>query len=281
MQKSRVVPQRRNRTPSPQKIDGHPSQNPVAEPLSPARSDGDGLFAGFFSDPVVPQPVQRKQEDLPAPLETRPNRTGLPDTLKGGIESLSGMSMDHVRVHYNSAKPAQLQASAYTRGNEIHVAPGQEQHLPHEAWHVVQQAEGRVKPTMQMAGLPINDDHGLEREADVMGNKALRSGGRALTQSLRCGAPDAEDAPVQGVFKWLQTMLKGTSKFKNILPKVDPIKMANYKANFFAGIGDGLTGVDNDPLQADYEFRVFLMKEYEHGNIDKETYKKLLEDNDL
>jgi hypothetical protein len=27
--------------------------------------------------------------------------------------------------------------------------PGQEQHLPHEAWHVVQQKQGRVKPTGQ------------------------------------------------------------------------------------------------------------------------------------
>ncbi|MFM9972349.1 MAG: DUF4157 domain-containing protein [Burkholderiales bacterium] len=102
-----------------------------------------------------------------------PNRTGLPDQLKTGIESLSGMSMDHVRVHYNSAEPAQLNALAYAQGSDIHVAPGQEHHLPHEAWHVVQQAQGRVKPTMQMKeGVPVNDDVQLEREADLMGHKA-------------------------------------------------------------------------------------------------------------
>jgi hypothetical protein len=72
------------------------------------------------------------------------NKTGLPDTLKVGIEHLSGMTLDHVQVHYNSDKPAQFQAFAYTRSMEIHVAPGQERHLPHEAWHVVQQAQGRV-----------------------------------------------------------------------------------------------------------------------------------------
>ncbi len=69
---------------------------------------------------------------------------------RSGIESLSGMSMDSVKVHYNSEKPAQLNAHAYAQGTEIHVAPGQEQHLPHEAWHVVQLAQGRVQPTMQM-----------------------------------------------------------------------------------------------------------------------------------
>lgn len=106
-------------------------------------------------------------------LAQRPNQTGLPDNLKTGTESLSGMSLDHVKVHYNSAQPAQLNALAYAQGNDIHLAPGQERHLPHEAWHVVQQAQGRVKPTMQMKdGVPVNDDQGLEREADVMGREA-------------------------------------------------------------------------------------------------------------
>ena len=104
----------------------------------------------------------------------RANNTGLPDQLKSGIESLSGLSMDHVRVHYNSSQPAQLNALAYAQGSDIHLAPGQEQHLPHEAWHVVQQAQGRVKPTLQAKGVAINDDQGLEREADVMGSKTVQ-----------------------------------------------------------------------------------------------------------
>ncbi|MCF5622712.1 DUF4157 domain-containing protein, partial [Pseudomonas syringae] len=99
----------------------------------------------------------------------------MPDPLKNGIEHLSGMNMDHVRVHFNSDKPAQLNAHAYAQGSQIHLAPGQEKHLPHEAWHVVQQAQGRVRPTMQMkGGVNINDDGGLEREADVMGGRVLQ-----------------------------------------------------------------------------------------------------------
>jgi hypothetical protein len=107
----------------------------------------------------------------PAP---RANNTGMPDQLKSGIESLSGLAMDHVQVHYNSAKPAQLNAHAYAQGSDIHVAPGQEQHLPHEAWHIVQQAQGRVQPTMQLnGGVAVNDDVSLEHEADLMGAQAL------------------------------------------------------------------------------------------------------------
>jgi hypothetical protein len=77
-------------------------------------------------------------------------------------------------VHYNSNKPAQLKAHAYAQGNDIHVAPGQERHLPHEAWHVVQQKQGRVKPTTQVGNVSVNDNAGLEREADVMGDKAVQ-----------------------------------------------------------------------------------------------------------
>ncbi|MDI3464957.1 MAG: hypothetical protein OJF50_003778 [Nitrospira sp.] len=116
------------------------------------------------------------KEEAPKPnasTELSTGDTGLPDNLKSGIESLSGLSMDNVSVHYNSSQPARLNALAYTQGTEIHVAPGQEQHLPHEAWHVVQQAQGRVQPTMQLKdGMPVNDDQGLEHEADVMGRKA-------------------------------------------------------------------------------------------------------------
>jgi len=105
-------------------------------------------------------------------IQRKPNNTGLPDNLKSGIENLSGYNMDDVKVHYNSNKPAQLQAHAYAQGTDIHIAPGQENHLAHEAWHVVQQKQGRVKPTMQMKGkINVNDDVGLEKEADLMADQ--------------------------------------------------------------------------------------------------------------
>lgn len=109
------------------------------------------------------------------PLQMITNRTGLPDQLKNGVEQLSGFSMNDVKVHYNSSKPAQMQALAYAQGTDIHVGPGQEKHLPHEAWHVAQQKQGRVRPTLQMKeGVAVNDDPSLEKEADNMGARALQ-----------------------------------------------------------------------------------------------------------
>ncbi len=111
------------------------------------------------------------------PIQKAKNDTGLPDNLKEGMESISNVSLDDVNVIHNSSEPAQLQAHAFAQGTDIHVAPGQEKHLPHEAWHVVQQKQGRVQPTKQLKGkVNINDDEGLEREADEMGAKALQTG---------------------------------------------------------------------------------------------------------
>jgi hypothetical protein len=110
-------------------------------------------------------------------LQKKVNNTGLPDNLRSGIEDLSGHSMADVKVHYNSDKPAQLSAHAFAQGSDIHLAAGQEKHLPHEAWHVVQQKQGRVKPTLQMKGININDSSILEKEADIMGAKAFAKQG--------------------------------------------------------------------------------------------------------
>lgn len=137
-----------------------------------------GYSALLSARPAGPQPVQR---------------AGLPDSLRTGIELLSGLSMNGVKVHRNSPKPAQLDANAYAQGNDIHLAPGQERHLPHEAWHLVQQAEGRVRPTRQMhGGVAVNDDAALEREADRMGAAALE---QAARRDVRPEAPPLQRRP--------------------------------------------------------------------------------------
>ncbi|MEM6270404.1 MAG: DUF4157 domain-containing protein [Bacteroidota bacterium] len=103
----------------------------------------------------------------------------LPSGLQSGLESLSGYDLGDVRVHYNSSRPEGLNAWAYAQGPDIHLGPGQERHLPHEAWHVVQQMQGRVEPTILKKSMDgavgINDSPALEREADTMGDKALQS----------------------------------------------------------------------------------------------------------
>jgi len=67
-------------------------------------------------------PVQRRSEAAAASTATTPDPAPaptaaddpfgmhLPAPLKSGVEALSGMSMDHVQVHRDSAKPAEVGA---------------------------------------------------------------------------------------------------------------------------------------------------------------------------
>lgn len=107
------------------------------------------------------------------------NLTGIPTQMKLDFEQRSGLSLDDVRVHYNSDKPAQLYAMAYTQGTQVYVGPGQERHLPHELGHVVQQKRGLVRPTMRLGNALINDDPRLEEAADL-----VAAGGAGSSDSL-------------------------------------------------------------------------------------------------
>jgi hypothetical protein len=129
-------------------------------------------LAGSVNKATVGYPAVTRFAQVPAPSADGGNT--LPHQLRQDVEALSGVSMAGTSVHYNSSAPAQIGVFAYAVGSQIHLGPGQERHLPHEAWHVVQQKQGRVKPTLQAKGLAINDDQGLEAEADVMGQHAAQ-----------------------------------------------------------------------------------------------------------
>jgi len=175
---------------------------------SPRMTAQRALVAQLFGSRQTGSGPVRRQDAAQLAADAHPaavNRTGLPDRLKSGVESLSGHDLSDVKVHYNSSAPARLNAHAYAQGRAIHVAPGQERHLPHEAWHLVQQAAGRVKPTLQMqGGVAVNDDPGLEHEADVMGARALSAAPHAsapVAQARRAaldGGPTAQAVWVDG-----------------------------------------------------------------------------------
>lgn len=128
------------------------------------------------ASPLQARTAVQQARDHAARLNQRGGRPGLPAQLQAGIERLSGLAMDDVRVHYGSSRPGPLGAQAFAQGSDIHLAPGKEHHLPHEAWHVAQQKQGRVRPTTSKGGVAINDSPALEREADAMGARALQTG---------------------------------------------------------------------------------------------------------
>ena len=152
--------------------------------------------------------------------------TGLPEGLRSGVESLSGKDMSDVNVHYNSDKPQKIGALAYAQGTNIHVGKGQERHLPHEAWHVVQQKQGRVKPTIQKKGnIPVNDDTSLEKEADLMGDEANELGDQVSDDT-----PLATKNPIQKV---VQRIVNEEDEQELEIPDAEKIlsKQSNLSGN--------------------------------------------------
>ena len=108
--------------------------------------------------------------------------TKLPEDVQAKMENSFGTNFSNVNIHQNDDSANQMGALAYTQGDHVHFAPGQynpntqggQELLGHELTHVVQQREGRVQPTKQGKGLPINDNPALENEADVMGKQAVQ-----------------------------------------------------------------------------------------------------------
>jgi len=112
-------------------------------------------------------------------LPTSTPQNGLPGPVQTSLETTFGHDFSNVSIHKSSSKATQVGALAFAQGNDIHFAPGQfnphtssgRQIIGHEFAHVVQQREGRVNPTTQVAGMPVNDNPSLEKEADVQGAK--------------------------------------------------------------------------------------------------------------
>jgi hypothetical protein len=202
------------------------------------------IFPRETVQPNLPHVAQQKEgavhqaqmqptgQVLQATDEVTPNKTGMPDHMKSSLENISGMDLSGVRVHHNSPKPAQLNALAYTQGQEIHLAPGKNRHLPHEAWHAVQQMQGRVKPTMQTNGVSINDDVALEREADTMGAKAI--GLKQIRSVINSSMPKGKDRP---------TLQKVNSSHapvqRTVLSKVYELKGGGTKRVFYSTYDPG------------------------------------------
>lgn len=203
-----------------------------------------GVALNHFGEPAFFQPRQPVQTKAQAGSSTQSASSGpgakeargetqhqfaaehtLPKDLQFGVEQLSGEDLSNVRVHRDSPEPEKLDAHAYTQGEDIHLAPGQEKHLPHEAWHVVQQKQGRVQPTLQKKNALINDNSGLEREADTMGARAAQMKPKDSTSAKKNTSRfAARNAVIQRAMKFEaqifdNNVYKDDGKQVNILPR--------------------------------------------------------------
>ncbi len=132
--------------------------------------------------PEVEEEELQMKSAQSAPIQAKSASNKMPEDIQAKMEHTMGADFSNVNIHEGS-KASDVGALAYAQGNDIHFAQGQynpasqdgQKLLGHELTHVVQQREGRVKPTTQFKGQSINDDPALEQEADNMGAKAASS----------------------------------------------------------------------------------------------------------
>ncbi len=102
----------------------------------------------------------------------------LPSAIQQKMESVFGADFSDVEVHVGP-EASSIGALAFTRGADIHFAPGQynpnshfgQKLLAHELTHVLQQRAGRVRSPFT-SGVTVIQDPVLEAEAERMGTKA-------------------------------------------------------------------------------------------------------------
>jgi hypothetical protein len=98
------------------------------------------------------------------------------------MEAFFGTSFSAVRIHVD-AQASRIGALAFTRGSDIHFAPGRyapdthqgRELLGHELSHVVQQRAGRVRNPFG-SGVAIVHEAALEAEAEQSGRRAAAAG---------------------------------------------------------------------------------------------------------
>jgi len=146
----------------------------------------DSMGASFFLpllNPYSTQIQRKKNENLPEDLQEK-------------IENSFGQDFSNVNIQKNSKEAIGLNARAFTKGDSIHFAPSEfnpnsekgKNLIGHEFTHVTQQRSGVVKPTSVMGeGLNLNNDRGLESEADYFGQKAVRGESIPKYQSSSLG----------------------------------------------------------------------------------------------
>lgn len=106
----------------------------------------------------------------------------VPKNLQNNLEKGLGEDFSQVDIVKDSEETGRFNALAFTRGETIHFAPNRfnpeseegKDLIGHEFTHIKQQRAGIVKPTQNIFGSPINDQHTLEVQAGILGKNSAR-----------------------------------------------------------------------------------------------------------
>ncbi len=210
------------------------------------KSQWDSEMAGKGQDSSMGRQLPSQFEQIGADVKQTSVANQLPAAVQAKMEGAMGADFSNIQISKDSERAQGFGARAYAQGNEVHFAPGQydpvstvgQELIGHELAHVMQQRSGRVMPTEEQGGLPINRDHTLEAEADQLGQHAAQYKGSKGTVSSASGASRA--AVVQcSLFGDEDHKVKTNTGFEINNPTFDPTKMkTGLRNSTFAGADD-------------------------------------------
>ena len=165
----------------------------------------------------------------------------------------SGASLKHVSTY--DPRLQQVNARSMTVGGQALV--GVQQDRGHEIWHLAQQMQNRVSPTKTINNQQINDDTGLEKEADQMGAKI----NNARVDSLALSNVSAVQSP-----------LHTTTTASNFAQQPVQRKLVNRAGQ----VVDILPSQEEHPKMEKSAFKAYKKKHRERiTGLDKEVREEL------
>jgi len=195
----------------------------------------------------------------------------LPGSIRRSMEHSFGMDFSGVRVD-ERPEAAALGARAFTRGTDIHFAPGQyrldsvagRELLGHELTHVAQQARGAARGTKRVGGVIVNDSPPLEREADVLGARAARGQKvgpvRVPSQVAEGTLSKGANAP-DGRPSFSLVELSGAAPIAAGVPSLGAVQCAQLLDFADASVAHEPSRLTDAQIQATNEYRSFMNPE--------------------
>ena len=197
--------------------------------------------AQAFSNSVKMRGVSRTIR-LPGGTTTKIRVPKRPST-KRISTNLRKMKTGSVRVHGKSGSAMRSAGKAFTKGTKIHLAPGASRHLPHEAWHVVNQGRGRT------GGRPSSF-------RSIKSTKSLSSAGRSVrtVKNAKAANTARKAAKTMKAAKAAKYAVAGTGVGAVVsvgagLAGLDPVEMAALKATNPAEYNRRMRDLKKNPVK--------------------------------
>lgn len=211
----------------------------------------------------------------------RPTRGTMPSGLRQRMEALTGVSLAGIEVREDSVEADILSTPAFTNGNTIYLAHGQERELPHELSHMAQLRTGNVPNISRERGVNISYDSLTESHADSLAREANQITAAQTEFPVQTAAPVKQGAEViqmspRGRIKRGVTLALAFGAALGLIGAATAglgvIPFSMMTAGGFGALGGAMLG--GGIGMAQYKPKLYSNKQPRHYNTEKKAFEE-------